>query len=338
MKYLEEAPMKYLFGTLTLGIFAATAPLQSALAQDVEQWPERPLTFVVGFGVGGSADRTARALSQFMPEELGQPITVVNREGAGGQLAATYVLSQPADGYTILGTAISPYLANSIIHTGASYEMDDFAFVNGQWSDWDIIAANKDSGISSLAEMITAIKESPGEYSVSVVPSSAGQLTTHLLLEAAGLDESALNIVTYESGGAARAAVAGGQVDFTIQGGEGSEGIREMITPLAVVRDEPALRWDAPPVNEALAELNLEIPVVSGSIRGLATDAEFREQYPERWDKLVQAYKATLENPEFISFLEENNIGADWLGPERTTEVVNRNYEVIKQYKDLMGN
>lgn len=331
--------MTRLFQTLSAGLIAAAMAVPAvATAQDDAAWPERPVTFVVGFGVGGSADRTARALAQYMPEELGQPISVVNREGAGGQLAASYVLAKPADGYTILATAISPYLANSIIHTEASYAIDDFAFVNGQWSDWDIIAVNKDRDIDSLAGMIEAIRQNPGKMSVSVVPGSAGQLTTYLLLEAAGLTDSDLNIVTYESGGAARAAVAGGQVDFTILGGEGSEGIRDMITPLAVVRDEPAQNWDAPTVNEALEELGLEIPVVSGSIRGLAADAEFREKHPERWNKLVEAYRATLENPEFQEYLEKNEIGGDWLGPEKTTEVVERNYEVIKKYKDLMGN
>lgn len=323
---------------LTTGLCLAVAGMvgvtSTASAQD--DWPERPLNFVVGFGVGGSADRTARALSQFMPEELGQPITVVNREGAGGQLAATYVLAQPDDGYTVLATAISPYLANSIINTGADYELDDFAFVNGQWSDWDIIAANADLGISSLAEMIEAIRENPGEHSVSVVPGSAGHLTTYILLDAAGLTDSDLNVVTYESGGAARTAVAGGQVDFTILGGEGSEGIREMITPLAVVRDAPAPNWDAPPVNEALAELDLEVPVLSGSIRGLATSAEFRDQYPDRFQTLVDAYRRTLENPEFIAHLEENSIGADWLGPEATTDAVMTTYEVLQEYGHLL--
>ena len=329
--------MKRLIQTFSAGLVAAAMAIPTmAGAQDA--WPDRPITFVVGFGVGGSADRTARALAQFMPEELGQPISVVNRDGAGGQLAASYVLAQPADGYTILATSVSPYLANSIIHTEASYSIDDFAFVNGQWSDWDIIAVNKDRDIHSLAEMIEAIKENPGKMSVSVVPSSAGQLSAYLLLEAAGLTDSDLNIVTYESGGAARAAVAGGQVDFTILGGEGSEGIRDMITPLAVVRDEPAPEWDAPTVADALKEIGLEMPVVSGSIRGLATDAEFKEKYPERWDKLVAAYKATLEKPEVKKYLEENSIGGEWIGPEKTTEVVNRNYEVIKKYKDLMGN
>ena len=320
---------------LVMGVAAATvvAALMPAAAV-ADDYPTRPVTFVVGFGVGGSADRTARALAQFLPEELGQPVTVVNRDGAGGQLAATYVLSQPADGYTLLATAISPYLANSIIHTGASYTLDDFAFVNGQWSDWDIIALNKDREFQTLAEFMASVKANPGKHSASVVTGSAGELTAYLLMEAAGLPNDAMNVVTYEGGGAARAAVAGGQVDITIVGGEGTEGIRDMVRPLAVVRDDPAEDWDAPPVNEALGEASMEIPVVNGSIRGLAAPAEFRDSNPEGWEKLVSAYERTMKNPEFIAFLKQNDIGADWLGPDKTTEMVKRNYEILRRYKD----
>lgn len=319
-----------------LGMAAAAALMTAVpVAQAAEDYPSRPVTFVVGFGVGGSADRTARALAQFMPAELGQPITVVNRKGAGGQLAAAYVLAQPADGYTLLATAISPYLANSIIHQGADYSLDDFAFINGQWSDWDIIAVNKDRPWQTLGEFMKAVQENPGKHSVSVVPGSAGHLTAYLLMEAAGTENNALNIVTYESGSAARSAVAGGQVDATILGGEGSEGIRDMITPLAVVRDEPADGWDAPPVNDAFGKVDMEIPVLSGSVRGLAADAEFKEKYPERWKTLVSAYERTMQNPEFIAHLKKNEIGSDWLGPEKSTEVVERNAEILRRYKDV---
>lgn len=321
---------------LLLSATAAVAvPVQ--VAAQAEPWPERPITFVVGFGVGGSADRTARALAQFMTEEIGQPITVVNRDGAGGQLAATYVLAQPADGYTLLATAISPYLANSILNTGANYTLEDFAFINGQWSDYDLIAASTKSGIESMADMIGAIRDNPGEHSVSVVTGSAGELSTYILLDAAGIPFENLNIVTYESGGTARAAAAGGQVDFTILGAEGSNAIRDMITPLAVISEDPLEGWDGVPVvNEALAEADLEMPVVSGSIRGLAASAEFRQEHPDRWDAIVSAYERTMQNPEFLAFLAENEIGADWVGPERTTERIRTNYEILERFGHLL--
>src|SRR3546814_16022467 len=91
-----------------LGAAALAAGLlpTAALAQD---YPTRPVTFVVGFGVGGSADRTARAIAQFLPQAIGQPVPVRNRSGAGGQLAATYVLQQPAEDRksAVKGTSVS---------------------------------------------------------------------------------------------------------------------------------------------------------------------------------------------------------------------------------------
>src|SRR3546814_19437061 len=89
------------------------------------------------------------------------------------------------------------------------------------------------------------MKNNPGKPGVNVVPSSAGHITAYRLLEAAGIPAKNLNVVTYESGGKARAAVAGGQVDFTILSAEGSEGIRDMVRPLAIVRDTPPKDWEA---------------------------------------------------------------------------------------------
>ena len=301
-------------------------------------WPEKPVTFIVGFGVAGSADRTARGLATFMADELGQPIKVVNKPGAGSQLASNYVLQQPADGYTVYATAVSPYLGNSIIHGGAKFSLDDFAYINSQWNDWDIILINKDRPYKTLAEFLEAVREEPKKHSVSVVPNSSGHIHTLVLLDSANIPRENLNIVTYESGGAARSAVAGGQVDITIQAGEGSEGIREFTRPLAVFREEKHADWDAPIISEALQPLGVTMPFMNGSMRGLAVRREVKEEYPDRWQKLVDAYRKTLEREDVQKFFKQSSIGAEWLGPEKTTEIVNSNYEILEKYKDLVKN
>jgi tripartite-type tricarboxylate transporter receptor subunit TctC len=321
------------FSILALSAAALAVPASPAPAAE---WPERPVTFVVGFGVAGSADRTARGLASFMADELGQPIKVVNMPGAGSQLAATFVLNQPADGYTVMATAISPYLANSIIQGGAKYTLDDFAYINGQWSDWDIVLLNKDRPYKTLAEFLDAVRNEPKKHSVSVVPNSSGHLHALLLTDAAGIPRDSLNIVTYESGGAGRAAVAGGQVDITIQAGEGSEGIREFTRPLAVIREDKVAEWEAPTIDEALKPLGKTMPQISGSIRGLAVRKEVKEQHPEVWQKLVDAYRKTLAKKDVQKFFKESAIGADWIGPEKTTAIVKQNYDILLKYKELV--
>lgn len=319
---------------LAAGTGLALTPLGAAQAQ--ANWPTRPITFICGFGPGGSADRTARGLAQFLSPELGQPITVVNRPGAGGQVAATFVKAAADDGYTMLATAMSPYLQSSIVHTRAPYTLDDFAFVNGQWSDWELIAGKRDLAVDSLAALLASIRDNPGRHSVSVVPSSGGQLNVFILLDALRIPARNLRIVTYDSGAAARAAAAGGQVDFTILGGDGSAGIRELIRPLAVINETRVPGWEqVPTVNEALRPLNVEVPILSGSIRGLATRASFRTNHPDRWSKLVAAYEAALRKPEAQAHFRTNRIGADWVGPERTTRIMRQTLEIIERYKDV---
>ncbi len=217
-----------------------------------DNYPKKPVNFVVGFGVGGSADRMTRAMSSFVAEELGQPVKVINKKGAGTQIAANYVLNRPDDGYTIFASTFAPYLPNTILKGNASYTINDFSYMNFQWFDFELIAVNKDTPYQDLSSLLTAIKENPKSVKAAVVQGSGGHLMAKLLLEKNGIPQENLNLVTFNSGGKARSAVAGGQVDFIVISAQGSEGVREFLRPVAVVRDKPSERWDAPTVNEAL--------------------------------------------------------------------------------------
>lgn len=77
-----------------IGMFAATAHAQA--------WPTKPVRIVVGFAPGGVTDQLARILGQRLSRDLGQPVVVDNRAGAGGTLAADLVAKAPGDGHTLL--------------------------------------------------------------------------------------------------------------------------------------------------------------------------------------------------------------------------------------------
>lgn len=315
-------------------MFAAVLIVMAPAVQAA--YPEKPVTLVVGFGVGGSADRMTRSVSSFLSDKLDQAVRVVNKKGAGTMLAANYVIKAPADGYTVFASTFAPYMSNTIIHGGAKYKIDDFAFINAQWFDFDLIATNKDKSYQSLEELLTAIKEKPGKVSAAVVQGSAGHLMVNLLLKNNNIPAKNLNLVTYNSGGKARSAAAGGQVDFIAISAEGCEGIREFLRPLAVVLDEPSDKWDAPVINEALKPMGSSVPVLPGSIRGFAVKAEVKEKYPERFQALVDAFQALLKDEGVKKFLSGNKIGADFIGPEKTQQLMQENYEVFNQYKGLM--
>ncbi|MDG2090832.1 MAG: tripartite tricarboxylate transporter substrate-binding protein [Gammaproteobacteria bacterium] len=305
----------------------------SAMAQN---YPSQPITVVVGFGVGGSVDRMARAVSTYLGEELGEPVQVINRNGAGTLLAANYVLGRPHDGYTVFASAFSPYLSNTILEGNADYTIEDFSYINFQWFDEDLIALSKASDYKNLEELLDAIRNRPKTVRASVVRGSAGHLMAKLLLEVNGIPQENLNLVAYNSGGQARAAVAGGVVDFTVISAEGCESIREYIEPVAIVSDVRNEAWDAPTLNQALAPLGFTAPILPGSIRGFATTTKFKQNYPERFEYISLALERALQNPALQELLQRSDIGGRWIGPLQATEIMNTNFDIFKNYSYLL--
>ncbi len=319
--------------SLLLASVSLTSFGEQCLADD---YPVKPLSFVVAFGVGGSADRMTRAISTTVSIELGQPVKVINKAGAGTLLGANYALGEPDDGYTVLASTFSPYLLNTILEGNAEYTIDDFAYINFQWFDEDLIALHKGSRFRDLTELLEEIRNKPKAVRASVVRGSAGHLMAKLLLQTLGIPQSNLNLVTYNSGGQARAAVAGGVVDFIVISAKGSEPIREYIRPLAIVSERVSESWNAPPINESLKPLGIQVPLLPGSARGFATTAAFKREYPERFDTLVSAFKRALEKPELQRQLDNSDIGRRWIGPERSQKIMEDSFSIFENYAYLL--
>ncbi|MBL4671127.1 MAG: hypothetical protein JKX81_02615 [Arenicella sp.] len=165
---------------------------------------------------------------------------------------------------------------------------------------------------------------------------SAGHIMAKLLLEVNGIPQENLNLVTYNSGGLARAAVAGGVVDFIVISAEGTRGISEYIKPLAIVSERRNPDWDAPTINQALAPLNATTPVLPGSIRGFATTAKFKQDHPQRFARLVKGIQLALNDPELQALLDRSNIGRRWVGPEKAEQTMSTTFEYFKNYSYLL--
>ena len=317
---------------IAAGSIFAAAP---ALAQDQEYAPGE-LEIVVAFNAGGSADRMARAIAQFLPEELGAPVTVVNRPGGSGALGHTYFLQQPDDGSNALVTPATPYLVSNIIRGQGALDWDEFHFINGQWQDYYVLLVNKDQPFQTAEELITFIKENPGEASSAIINGDGGHLLQMILLERMGLPEDAITFVSYDGGAPMRSALAGNQVTFSLIAALGSEVIRDDVRPLAVVRKETGPRWDAPPINEVLTTFDVELPILSGDLRTFTVSKAFAENEPETYQQLVAAYERMLGRDDFKAFIEKGAIGGQWMGPEETKAVLDESFEVFSEYEEYL--
>ncbi len=313
------------------GLLAAPVVLRHARAAST--WPSKPITMVAPFSVGGATDRLARSYAQFLGPALGQPVIVTNRIGAGGQTGTTWALAQPDDGYTLLTTAPMPYMGTNILLTHARYTLDSFAFINNQWNDTPVVLTNKDRPYQTFDDLVEAIKAQPGKLTAGATFGSSGQIGTTLLLDTLGLPHNAVRLVTFDSGGGVRTALAGNQVDFAIENSEGSETVRQFLRPLAVISDDRDPAWDAPAINDALKPYKATMPIIAGSLRGLVAPAGFKTKHPEDYQKLVDMYRKTLEGPEYSKFLKDNTMGATWYGPEKSTAQVKESFAVVQKYQ-----
>ncbi len=324
----------YPVSLITFLLLTLLSVSKTSLAQEA-MFPDRPLTIVVAFGVGGSADRMTRLMSGYIADALGQPVNVLNRPGAGTLLGANYFLSRPDDGYTVFASGFSPYLINTVLNGSANYSIEDFAYVNFQWFDEDLIALNKDAPYQNLEELLEAIRSKPKTVKAAVVKGSAGHLTVNLLLEANGIPLENLNLVTYNGGGLARSAVAGGVVDFIVISAKGCESIGEYLRPLAVNNNVVNDYWQAPPLNDLLAPLGSRVAVLPGSIRGFAMSKAVKERYPERFEVIRQAIQQALADPELQELLDRAAIGRRWIGPDDSDALMIENFELYRNYSHL---
>ena len=323
-------------GFLATGVAILGAPYLIRSAQAAEEWPRRPFTILTPFDAGGSVDRMARGFAQYMPKYLGKPMTVVDRAGAGGMIGTTWFLQQPADGYTVMLTPATPFIPVNILVTNATYTLDDFTFVNAQWADDTVLMVPKDRPWQTAKELIDAIKANPGKITTGVDFGSVGHITTMALLNALGLNADAVRIVTFDGAGAMRTALAGGQIDFNIGQAEGADFIRDFIRPLTVFLDHRRADYDVPPINEVLKDYNTSVPIIPGSVRTFVFPAAFKAKHPADYDKFITAYRATMDDPGFKQFLADNKMGDDWVGEEKTTEMIHTSFNVLQQYKDLI--
>lgn len=323
--------MKYGFGRRAfLGAMTGLALAATGVAAQDAYEPGR-FEIIVPFNPGGSADRMARSISQFLPEELGVPVTVTNRPGGSGALGHTFFLQQPDDGSVGLVSPVNPYLISNILRGQGMVEWDKFHFINGQWQDYYVLLVNKEQPFQTGAELIQFIKDNPGEATSAIINGDGGHLAQVIMLQRLGLEPDAINFISYDGGAPMRTALAGNQVTFSLISGLGSSVIAEDVRPLAVIKAEPDDIWDAPNINDVLAEFDAEIPLLAADLRTLVVHASFKEKHPERYETLVAAYKRMLERDDYKAFIEEGSIGGQWMGPEATAESLEASYEAFSE-------
>ena len=174
-------------------------------------FPDRPITMVVPYAPGGSADAVARLLAQHIGTKLGTSVIVENRAGASGTIGASYVAKVPADGYTMLYDA-TPYSINPHLFPKMPYAANALQPLSLVLLAPNMVIVPANSPFRNLNDLIAKAKAQPGKLNFASGGSGTVQrLAAELFRQQLKLD---MVHVPYKSGGPAIADVIGGQVDF----------------------------------------------------------------------------------------------------------------------------
>ena len=312
---LLQATVMLLCGIAWLALGLALALSSEAAAQD---YPNRTIKMIVPTGAGGITDILARLVGKSISEQLGQPVVIDNRTGAGGTIGTRAVAQAEPDGYTLL-MVFPSHAANPALYANLPYDSEkDFAPISMVTKVSEIVLVPNSSPAKSLKEFVDYARKEPLNYA-SVGVGSLAHLATELFLSMAGVR---MTHIPYRSVPQAQQAVMTGEVaaffDTPItalpQVRAGTVRALGVSTAkrLAVAMDIPTIAeagvagYEVTGWNGILAPANTPRPII---------------------DKLNKTIVDALKSPEIEKFLTEQGLEPAGNSPEEFAKLMHADIE-----------
>jgi tripartite-type tricarboxylate transporter receptor subunit TctC len=288
--------------TATFGAaLALAAALTGAAAQ--QDYPTRPIQLMVAFPAGGSTDIGARIVASIAEKDLGQPVVVVNKGGAGGQVGWTEFVRQRPDGYYI--GYINLPATNTVIldpERKAIFTEKDFVPIINQVLDPGVIWVKADSPHKTVHDLIDAAKKAPSTVRAATTGILSDDHLAILMTEEAA-PGAVFRIVHLEGGAAQFKEIMAGNIDVAFDNvGSIVPRVRSgEVRALAVMDHE---RSKFLPDVATMKELGFPT-VISSSTRGVAAP---KGTPPAILSKLRDVLKKAVEHPDHVKKLEDQGL------------------------------
>jgi tripartite-type tricarboxylate transporter receptor subunit TctC len=275
-----------------LGIVALCLASFGAWAQGT--YPNRPITLIVPWPAGGSTDTHLRKLAELAAKQLGQPIIVENKPGAGGMLGpAGMAANAKPDGYTLSQLTIAAFRQPHM--QKVDYDpLKDFTYIIGVSGYTFGVVVKSDSAYKSLNDVIAFAKANPGQFSYS---STGTGTSPHLLMEELAYKAGVkLNHIPFKGNADSTQALMGGHVMAQSDATGWGKFVDAGTFRLLVTFGDQRTRWGAPTAKE------LGYDVVSYSPYGIVGP---KGMDPKIVKILHDAFRKAMAEPEHKKVLDQ---------------------------------
>jgi len=205
---------------LLAGLLAMTALTTASIAhaQDLGDWPSKPITLIVPYAPGGFADTRMRLIARKLGDVLKQTVVVENKAGAGGIIGTNLVAKATPDGYTIGAGNLAPLAVNPTLMDKMPYQADkDLTPIILIENSPLVLNVNNTLPVKNLQELIALAKKEPGTLTFgSSGVGGAHHLSGEMFREQAGID---IVHVPYKGGSPASADLMGGHISMMFEMG-----------------------------------------------------------------------------------------------------------------------
>ncbi|WP_407495785.1 Bug family tripartite tricarboxylate transporter substrate binding protein [Pseudooceanicola sp. MF1-13] len=302
--------LRHVATALTLGLLATPA---------LAEFPEKPVTILVGFGAGGGTDTLARLIGKEAEAALGQPVVIENVPGGGGVVAATKLMNAEPDGYTIGMAVTSTFSYAPLASDSVKYDADTFDYLTSAAKLQNAVVTGKDSPFNTWEDVVAAGK---GGQKVSFGSSSPA--VNLMMGYVAAQDGYEMKIVPTKGGAEIMKDVMGGHIDMGWSAGIHQRFGDDVKVLVAAGNDRLASSPDVPTFKESGYDIGDDTYFLFFAPKGIPEDV---------FQKLYDAFSGGAKNADVVSMVEgKMGFPSTVLTPEELRENVansTANYEKL---------
>ncbi|MBP1724451.1 MAG: putative Bug family protein, precursor [Deltaproteobacteria bacterium] len=289
-----------------------------------QAYPDKNISLIVAYPAGGSTDVGARVVAAIAEKDLGKPIIVLNKAGAGGQVGWTELAKQKPDGYSI-GFINLPVMNSAILdpERKTTFGIDSFTPIINQVFDVSVVYVKPDSPYRNIKDIIHEARKRPGEIKAGSTGMFSDDHLSILMLEK--MEKVKFRIVQFDGDVPQLTALLGGQIDVSFMniGGLNPRVKAGQIRPLLVMdRERSKFYPDVP----ASAEAGYP-QLIFSSTRGIVGPKGLPDPIVS---KLQAVFKKAMDHPEHLEKMEKAGLGLRVMQGEEYAKYIMNLHENLK--------